>query len=40
MNRVAKFGIAVVALLILLALLSPLLASWDKVQSQDLAARS
>src|ERR1051325_5972521 len=39
MNRVAKFGIAVVALLVLLALLSPLVASWDKVQSQDLGAR-
>ncbi|MFP5260933.1 MAG: ABC transporter permease [Blastocatellia bacterium] len=39
MNRVAKFGIAVVAVLVLLAVLSPLLASWDKVQSQDLGSR-
>jgi peptide/nickel transport system permease protein len=39
MNTVAKFGMAVVAVLVLLAALSPLLASWDKVQSQDLGAR-
>jgi peptide/nickel transport system permease protein len=39
MNGVAKFGIAVVAILVLLAVLSPLLASWEKVQSQDLGAR-
>jgi peptide/nickel transport system permease protein len=39
MNGVAKFGIAVVAIFVLLAVLSPLLASWDKVQSQDLGAR-
>ncbi|HVG17753.1 MAG TPA: ABC transporter permease [Blastocatellia bacterium] len=39
MNRVAKFGIAVVAVFVLLAALSPLLASWDKVQSQDLGSR-
>jgi peptide/nickel transport system permease protein len=39
MNGVAKFGIAVVAVFVLLAVLSPLLASWDKVQSQDLVTR-
>ena len=39
MNHVAKFGIAVVAVFVLLAVLSPLLASWDKVQSQDLGSR-
>ena len=39
MNRVAKFGLAVAGVMVLLALLSPLLASWDKVQSQDLGAR-
>jgi peptide/nickel transport system permease protein len=39
MNRVAKFGFVVAGVLVLLALLSPLLASWDKVQSQDLVAR-
>ena len=39
MNHVAKFGIAVVAVFVLLAVMSPLLASWDKVQSQDLVAR-
>ncbi|HEX8091006.1 MAG TPA: ABC transporter permease [Blastocatellia bacterium] len=39
MNRVAKFGIAVVAVFVLLAVLSPLLASWEKVQSQDLGSR-
>ena len=39
MNGVAKFGIAVVAIFVLLAVLSPLLASWEKVQSQDLGAR-
>ena len=39
MNHVAKFGIAVVAVFVLLAVLSPLLASWDKVQSQNLVAR-
>jgi peptide/nickel transport system permease protein len=39
MNRVAKFGMAVVAVFVLLAALSPLLASWDRVQSQDLGAR-
>src|ERR1044071_3124267 len=39
MNTVTKFGFAVVGVLVLLAVLSPLLASWDKVQSQDLVAR-
>lgn len=39
MNRVAKFGMVVVAVFVMLAALSPLLASWDKVQSQDLVAR-
>lgn len=39
MNRVAKFGFVVAGALVLMALLSPILASWDKVQSQDLVAR-
>ena len=39
MNRVAKFGLAVAGLMVLLAALSPLFASWRKVQSQDLGAR-
>ena len=39
MNTVTKFGFVVVGILVLLVLLSPLLASWDKVQSQDLVAR-
>ncbi|HWN97654.1 MAG TPA: ABC transporter permease [Blastocatellia bacterium] len=39
MNRVAKFGLAVASVLVLMAVLSPLLASWDRVQSQDLGAR-
>lgn len=39
MNRVAKLGFAVAGVLLLLAVLSPLLASWERVQSQDLAAR-
>jgi peptide/nickel transport system permease protein len=39
MNRVAKLGLAVAGALVLLALLSPLLASWNRVQSQDLGAR-
>jgi peptide/nickel transport system permease protein len=39
MNRVTKFGFAVVGLLFLMAVLSPILASWEKVQSQDLGAR-
>jgi peptide/nickel transport system permease protein len=39
MNRVAKLGLAVAGALVLLAALSPLLASWERVQSQDLGAR-
>ena len=39
MNQVAKIGIGIVGILMLIALLSPLLASWDRVQSQDLGAR-
>src|SRR5262249_18768324 len=39
MNRVTKFGFAVAAALVLVAALSPLLASWDRVQSQDLVSR-
>ena len=39
MNHVAKFGIAVASVLVLMAALSPLLASWERVQSQDLVAR-
>jgi peptide/nickel transport system permease protein len=39
MNRVTKFGFAVVAVMLLMAVLSPFLASWDRVQSQDLGAR-
>src|ERR1043165_7756681 len=39
MNRVAKFGFAVAGMMVLLAALSPLLASWNRVQGQDLGAR-
>ena len=39
MNRVAKFGLAIVVMFVLMAALSPLLASWERVQSQDLIAR-
>jgi peptide/nickel transport system permease protein len=39
MNRVAKLGLIVVGALALIATLSPLLASWNKAQSQDLGAR-
>ena len=39
MSRVAKFGMVVAGLLVMMATLSPLLASWEKVQSQDLVAR-
>src|SRR5262245_11426668 len=39
MNRVANFGLIVAATLVLLAALSPVIASWDRVQSQDLVAR-
>ncbi|HLG17324.1 MAG TPA: ABC transporter permease [Blastocatellia bacterium] len=39
MNISAKVGLGVVGLLVLVAALSPLLASWEKVQSQDLVSR-
>src|SRR5215471_19220035 len=39
MNRVSKIGFVIAGSIVLLAVLSPLLASWDKVQSQDLGAR-
>ena len=39
MNKVAKLGLGVVVLFVLMAALSPLLASWEKVQSQDLTTR-
>ena len=39
MNRVAKIGFVIAGSIVLLAVLSPLLASWDRVQSQDLGAR-
>src|ERR1051325_84296 len=39
MNRVTQFGFAVAGVMVLLAVLSPLLASWNKVQSQDLGSR-
>jgi peptide/nickel transport system permease protein len=39
MTRVTQFGLAVAGVIVLLAVLSPLLASWNKVQSQDLGAR-
>ena len=39
MNRVAKVGIAIAGVMVLIAVLSPLLASWNRVQSQDLEAR-
>src|SRR6267143_4242668 len=39
MNTVAKFGLGVASALVLIAALSPLLASWDRVQSQDLVSR-
>jgi peptide/nickel transport system permease protein len=39
MNRVAKIGIGIAGVLVLVALLSPVLASWDRVQSQNLGAR-
>jgi len=39
MNRVTKFGLAVAGVMVLLAVLSPLLASWKKVQGQDLESR-
>jgi peptide/nickel transport system permease protein len=39
MNSIAKFGLAVAAVLVLMAALSPLLTSWERVQSQDLVSR-
>jgi peptide/nickel transport system permease protein len=39
MNVTAKIGIAIIAIMVALAALSPVLASWDKVQRQDLSAR-
>ena len=39
MNRVAKIGLAVAGVMVLLAALSPLLAAWNKVQGQDLGSR-
>src|SRR5690349_9843969 len=39
MNRVTKIGIGIAGILVLIVVLSPLIASWDRVQSQDLAAR-
>jgi len=39
MNKVAKTGLVVVAALVLMAVLSPVFASWDKVQRQNLEAR-
>jgi hypothetical protein len=39
MNGVAKFGLAVASVLVLMAALSPLLASWERVQGQDLISR-
>lgn len=39
MNKVAQFGLVIVILLVLMAALSPFLASWEKVQSQNLTER-
>ena len=39
MNGVSKIGFAIAGSIVLLAVLSPLLASWDRVQRQDLGAR-
>jgi peptide/nickel transport system permease protein len=39
MNGVSKIGFAIAGSIVLLAVLSPLLASWDRVQKQDLGAR-
>jgi peptide/nickel transport system permease protein len=39
LNKVTQFGFAVAGLLVVAAALSPLLASWERVQSQDLVAR-
>jgi peptide/nickel transport system permease protein len=39
MNSVSKIGFAIAGSIVLLAVLSPLLASWDRLQRQDLGAR-
>jgi peptide/nickel transport system permease protein len=39
MRGAAKAGLAVAGVLVLVALLSPLLASWERIQRQDLGAR-
>lgn len=39
MSRIAKVGLIIAGSLVLLAVLSPLLASWDAVQNQNLGAR-
>jgi peptide/nickel transport system permease protein len=39
MNKVAKFGLVIIIIFVLMAALSPLFASWEKVQNQDLIAR-
>jgi peptide/nickel transport system permease protein len=39
MSKITKLGFAVAAVLVLIAALSPLLASWERVQSQDLVSR-
>jgi peptide/nickel transport system permease protein len=39
LSKAAIIGIAVAVLLVLVALLSPVLTNWNKVQSQDLTAR-
>ncbi|MGH9826407.1 MAG: ABC transporter permease, partial [Blastocatellia bacterium] len=39
MNRAARIGFVIAGALVLVAALSPLLASWNRVQSQDLGAR-
>jgi peptide/nickel transport system permease protein len=39
MNKVAQFGLAIIIIFMLMAALSPLIASWEKVQRQDLIAR-
>jgi peptide/nickel transport system permease protein len=39
MNLTAKIGLSIIAVMVLLAALSPVLASWDKVQRQELTSR-
>ncbi len=39
MNLTAKIGLGIIGLMVLLAALSPVLASWDKVQRQELTSR-